>query len=76
MRGGLSPETSQALRNALLGIAPSDTEQLIGPNAAPTEEGVGRAPYAEGADEIEGTGRASPDTSFKRPEKSRNEDDG
>ena len=28
LRGGLSPETSQALRNALLGIAPFNPEQI------------------------------------------------
>jgi hypothetical protein len=34
LRGGLSPETSQALRNALLGIAPFNPEQIGSQKAA------------------------------------------
>src|SRR5215469_4405997 len=44
LRGGLSPETSQALRNALLGIAPFNPEQIGSQKAAESQSEVSPPP--------------------------------
>ncbi|MBV8773434.1 MAG: DUF3486 family protein [Deltaproteobacteria bacterium] len=75
VRGGLSPATSQALRNALLGIPPSDTEQLSRQTTT-TLGPVGRTSRAAGADEIEGSSRTSPVVGLKEHSKFRDEGDG
>ena len=51
LRGGLSPATSQALRNALLGIAPFNPEQIGSQKAAAGESEAGPPATTPIADE-------------------------
>ncbi len=74
--GGLSPETSQALRNALLGLSPLSPEAISLQDNA-TDENETDAPaatsVADGFKKSEKTSRAAPGTILKRQD---NYDDG
>jgi hypothetical protein len=68
MRRGLSPETSQALRNALLGIAPFNPEQVASQKAATSRNEASTPPARPVADEFEKgdeTGRTGSAAPFK-----------
>jgi hypothetical protein len=51
LRKGLSPETSEALRKALLGIAPFESEPLVTQQANPTEDSADSVPAPVNSDE-------------------------
>ncbi|MBV8452590.1 MAG: hypothetical protein JOZ29_09995, partial [Deltaproteobacteria bacterium] len=59
LRGGLSSATSQALRNALLGIAPFNPEQIGSHKAAPGESEAGPPATTSIADESKKDGETS-----------------
>jgi hypothetical protein len=52
-RGGLSPETSQALRNALLGLAPFKPDEIEPPRAEAGQSEIGAAAAIPVADEFQ-----------------------
>jgi hypothetical protein len=71
VRGGLSPETAQALRNALLGLSPFNPETIASQGAATGESDASTPAATSVADEFEKsekTSRTIPAASLKRPD--------
>jgi hypothetical protein len=78
VRGGLSPQTSQALRNALLGIAPFDAEKIGPPKPVPDEREPSLLTISRVVDEVrepqKSNATAAADA-LKRGDQFDNEDD-